>query len=487
MVAGARPVGFRKGVMAKEANASLEALDAELLAQELPGIGIAFDRAAMLDHFQAALIGPPNSNRFRRCGLTSAVLLNDSVVLRYTMEVVDPEGKSRSAIITGRVFGTSGRAASYAEERLAPLARQMVGREETAALTSPVAVLEQLGMAAYAFPIDGELPTLVAATDSSVAGPALGELLFVNGRSDVVIENCRAEPIHYNRRHRCMMRYELDLSGGEHMALYGKVAADASGARIPDLVAALTEPLAGAGVTIPECLGWRQDLQLVTFTEIPGVPRVAQLLKARLRGDDAVEEPSLEDAVETCGRIAATLHTSGLRLGEPRTLESEVVRLRENLSPIQRLSADLGRQLEEWLDLVEQRAAASPALDLCQCHGDFSYTQLIFDGSRPGLVDFDNFCQAEPALDLGQFLAYLRYAGIKARGNSRAERAGLSRDLAGRFADAYVTAGGPAAALERVDLYEAINLTRMAEHAWQNLKSRRLEGIVMLLGERMAA
>ena len=473
--------------MAKDANASLEALDAELLAQELPGISVAFDRAAMLDHFQAALIGPRNANRFRHCGLTSAVLLNDSVVLRYTMEVVDPEGKGRSAIVTGRVFGNGGRAVSYAAERLAPLAGQVAGREEIAALTSPVAVLEQLGMAVSAFPIDGELPTLVAATDPNVAGPALGELLFVNGHSDVVIENCRAEPVHYNRRHRCMMRYELDLSARKSLALYGKVAGDDSGARIPELVRALTEPLAGAGVTLPACLGWRQDLQLVAFTEIPGAPRVAQLLKARLRGDDVAGEPSLEDAVETCGRIAATLHTSGLRLGEPRTLESEVARLRDNLSPIQRLSPDLGRQLAQWLDLVERRAAASTALDVCQCHGDFSYTQLIFDGSRPGLVDFDNFCQAEPALDLGQFLAYLRYAGIKARGQSRAERAGLSSELAARFADSYVMAGGSAAALERVDLYEAINLTRMAEHAWQNLKSRRLEGIVTLLGERMDA
>lgn len=473
--------------MAKDANASLEALDEELLAQDLPGIGVAFNRAAMLDHFQAALIGSRNTNRFRRCGLTSAVLLKDSVVLRYTMELVDPEERSTSVIVTGRVFGDGSRAASYARERLAPLAGQMVGREETAALTSPVAVLEQLGMAAYAFPIDGEIPTLVAATDPSVAGPALGELLFVNGRSDVVIENCRAEPVHYNRRHRCMMRYELDLSNGKNMALYGKVAGDASGARTPELVAALTEPLAGAGVTIPECLGWREDLRLVAFTEIPGAPRVAQLLKSRLRGDDVAGEPSLEDAVETCGRIAATLHTSGLRLGEPRTLELEVARLRDNLSPIRRLSPDLGRRLAECLDLVERRSAASPALDLCQSHGDFSYTQLIFEGSRPGLVDFDNFCQAEPALDLGQFLAYLRYAGIKSRADSRAERAGLSSELAARFADAYVTAGGSAAALDRVDLYEAINLTRMAEHAWQNLKSRRLEGIVTLLGERMAA
>lgn len=472
--------------MAKDANASLDALDSELLERELPGIGIAFDRTAMLDHFQTALIGPGNSNRFRTCRLTSAILLKDCVVLRYELEVVDPAGESRSVIVTGRVFGRGGQAASYVE-RLASLAGQVVGRKETSPLTSAVAVVEPLGMAAYVFPIDGELPTLVAATNPSVAGSALGDLLSANGHSEVVVEGCRAEPVHYNRRHRCMMRYELDLSGGREVALYGKVSGDGSGAHIPAWVQALKNPFAGAGVSIPGCLGWRSDLQLVAFTEIPGAPRVAQLLKARLRGEDDAGELTLEHAVETCGRIAATLHTSALRLGEPRPLEVEVGRLRDNLSPIRHLAPEMGRRLDEWLDLVEGRAATSAALDLCQSHGDFSYTQLIFDGSRPGLVDFDNFCQAEPALDLGQFLAYLRYAGIKARGDSPAERAGLSSDLATRFTNTYVAAGGSAAALERVDLYEALNLTRMAEHAWQNLKSRRLEGIATLLAERMAA
>jgi hypothetical protein len=284
-----------------------------------------------------------------------------------------------------------------------------------------------------------------------------------------------------------MMRYHLDLAGERSLAVYGKVANDGSGARIPGVVEALSGTFAGAGVALPDCLGWHEDLQLVAFTEIPGVPRVAQLLKARLRGDEVDEDVTLEDAVGVCGRIAAALHTSGLRLGVPRPLESEVARLRANLAPIQRLSPEVGRQLGEWLEVVERRASTIPALNLCQCHGDFSYTQLIFDGPHAGLVDFDNFCQAEPALDLGQFLAYLRYASIKARSTSAAERAGLSEDLAGRFTTSYVAAGGQPAALERVGLYEAINLFRMAEHAWQNLKSRRLEGILTVLGERMAA
>jgi hypothetical protein len=88
-------------------------------------------------------------------------------------------------------------------------------------------------------------------------------------------------------------------------------------------------------------------------------------------------------------------------------------------------------------------------------------------------------------LDLGQFLAYLRYAGFKAAGTSATERAGLSERLAERFTAAYTAAGGPAEALERLDVYEAVNLVRMAQHAWQNLKARRLEHIVTLLSERM--
>ena len=57
-------------------------------------------------------------------------------------------------------------------------------------------------------------------------------------------------------------------------------------------------------------------------------------------------------------------------------------------------------------------------MPFCLCHGDFKYAQVFFDGDAVGLVDLDNVCQAEPALDLGQFFAYLR---TQARKNPRAE------------------------------------------------------------------
>jgi hypothetical protein len=471
--------------MGKVANASLDALDARALGEDLPGVQVAFDRDAMRGLLQSALVGPRGSAEVRSCGLTSAILLDGRCVsLRYELGVENADGRVESALVTARVYPNADLAVAY-QKRLAPLAEQARGRAETASFTAPVAVVEALRMVVHAFPIDGELPTLVAATDPAVAGRAIQGLL-ADGGSRARVEGCRAEPVHYNRRHRCMLRYHLDLAGGKKLVVYGKVAADGAGADTPAVVDALRSTLLQAGVSVPKCLGFSEDLQLVTFSEIPGVPRVAQLLKARLRGEPPAGGLTVEEAVDVCGRIAAGLHTSRLRLGAPRPLEVELMRLRAELAPIRRLSPRLASRLAEWMDAVEARAAETRALQARQCHGDFSYTQLIFDGPRAGLVDFDNFCQAEPALDLGQFLAYLHYAGLKARGHSADERAGLSESLSQQFTTSYVAAGGPSEALERVGIYEAVNLIRMAEHAWQNLKADRLDNVVTLLGERLS-
>jgi Ser/Thr protein kinase RdoA (MazF antagonist) len=284
-----------------------------------------------------------------------------------------------------------------------------------------------------------------------------------------------------------MSRYHLDLAGGRRLVLYGKVSNDGAGARTPGVVGDLRATLPGVRFALPECLGFDQRLQFVVLTEIPGVPQVAQLLRARLGGGPAPATGlTLEAALDACGEIAAALHGSGLRRGAARPLQGELARLRAEVAPIRRLTPELGERLTRWLDGQEAAAAATEALPLCQSHGDFTYTQLIFDGPRSGLVDFDTFCQAEPAMDLGHFLAYLRFAEAKARGASpAAEQAELIGRLAGRFTAAYTGAGGDAAALERVAVYEALSLVRQAAHAWQNLKGARLEHVVTVLDERV--
>ena len=126
---------------------------------------------------------------------------------------------------------------------------------------------------------------------------------------------------------------------------------------------------------------------------------------------------------------------------------------------------------------------------MCFSHGDFTYTQLIFDGAEGGLVDFDTVCQAEPALDLGQFLAYQRLAILKDQNPESPMTAAMTEQLCSQFLDAYLAAADGRLADEahlraRVALYEVISLLRLAVHSWQKLKSSRLAHATTLLEER---
>ena len=116
-------------------------------------------------------------------------------------------------------------------------------------------------------------------------------------------------------------------------------------------------------------------------------------------------------------------------------------------------------------------------------HGDFSYTQILFSRDRHGLVDFDGVCRAEPALDLGHFLAYLRFAMVKAAGVEAPRFAPLEDELEAVFLDGYRSAGGLSgrAVEERIHVYETVSLLRLAVHAWQKMKPERLRRILAVL------
>jgi aminoglycoside phosphotransferase (APT) family kinase protein len=124
-------------------------------------------------------------------------------------------------------------------------------------------------------------------------------------------------------------------------------------------------------------------------------------------------------------------------------------------------------------------------------HGDFTYTQLLFDEEMGGLVDFDTVCQAEPSLDLGQFLAYVRIAILKASQKPEHADMALADELGASFLSAYISASGfelkYAERLRiRVPLYEGTSLLRIAIHSWQKLKSGRLEHTLAALEEKIS-
>jgi thiamine kinase-like enzyme len=242
---------------------------------------------------------------------------------------------------------------------------------------------------------------------------------------------------------------------------------------------------------VPRALGWRPDLHLSLMEAIPGKPLLSDALKAHFKGRAAqAGAPSLRGMVEACAKIAATLHSSNIKLGRRRTLDDELAALRAGFVDVQRISPELGTRLETWLEQLSAYAEQSDALNLGFCHGDYTYTQIIFEGQQAGLVDFDSICQAEPALDLGHFLGYLKVAGFKAQQAAGGSSPALVGELSDQFMGAYLgTMGGQIEDADRlrvrVAIYQMVSLLRRALRSWQKFKPSRLENALALIEEEM--
>jgi ABC-type multidrug transport system fused ATPase/permease subunit len=470
------------------------------LRQELPGMATAFDNQAMQGYLQAALLGTSNSRfTITSCSSGEAGLLPDGTcTLRYLLDIHDREtGETQRQLVGARIFRNQLACAIYMRDKLAPLAALMRGRDEIASFASPAALIEPLHMAVHAFPIDGELPTLIGATDRDRVAGVLSETLPESLDETFDIERCEVELVDYARQKRAVLRYQVEGRRPgeeriEHRTVYGKVFADGSGALAGPITVALRERVAASGyrINVPQSYAWRPDLQLSLLEAIPGEPPISDMLKARLRGKPTPNTAlSLEQMIDHCGRIAALLHTSNIRLGPRRSFDDEIAALRQELAPILRFSPALGARLQGWLERIETYAEQSDSLPLGFSHGDFTAGQLVFDGATPGLVDFDSFCQAEPALDLGQFLAYLRVAGTKK--DQTGDAGEVIAQIGERFLTSYIAAAGESVEdadrlRVRVSVYTIISLLRRTMRSWQKFKGSRTASALAILEEEIA-
>jgi aminoglycoside phosphotransferase (APT) family kinase protein len=137
----------------------------------------------------------------------------------------------------------------------------------------------------------------------------------------------------------------------------------------------------------------------------------------------------------------------------------------------------LHRHLRDCADL-----AVDPSGPLGVAHGDFTPSQVLFDGPTSSLVDFDTVCLAEPALDLGQFTAHLAAAGPDRPGTT----GDGAEDLADEFLREYLRLSGSRdddVLLARVAAYRTMALTRLAVSRWRRLEPQRVRSVLALLDQ----
>src|SRR5687768_3834573 len=325
----------------------------------------------MKGYVEAALFGADRPRyTVDRCTPTRPLYIpGECCVLRYRFQARNnTSGTVLTPIVMGRVFPNRSTCVAYMSEKLAPLAARIRDRPDVAAFAAPAAMIEALNMVVHVWPVDGELPTLVEATDPRRMIDVLRATLPESLQQQFAIEDCQIQRVSYRRRQRCVLRYTIAgrtprSDEVRRLIVYGKVTASGDEtlkSRMMDVLRdRIRQPAALYRFTLPRSFGARPDLRLSLLEALPGEAQIGPALEARLRGQPAPDALPLEEMVATCGNVAAMLHASGVALGRPRTLDDELAGLLRQIAMARRFAPSFGARAQSWLDRIAVLAEQS--------------------------------------------------------------------------------------------------------------------------------
>lgn len=167
------------------------------------------------------------------------------------------------------------------------------------------------------------------------------------------------------------------------------------------------------------------------------------------------------------GKALGALHTREVPVGEIKRFENHLVELihphplllAERIPSHRSLIESILKALHERDEGAGDHRASSPV------HRDFHLRQLFYGNDRVWLVDWDLFAKGDPALDIGNFIVYLK--------THLTERAALCID---GFLEGYFSVQS-SALLKRVPPYRAFTFLRLACKHFR-LKAKGWEGKV---------
>ena len=332
-------------------------------------------------------------------------------------------------------------------------------------------VISSLGMQVYRFPNDPALPTLINVLDSQKVSAALAETLpeFQNGAARIL--RCEVKPLRFRPERRCTLRLNLWLRDNESgeiykRVLYGKVYHDLEKAgNVYQQMLSLSDSVSAQDghVSFATATAFLPGLAMVLQDPIEGVP-----LDSMISCDTAACDPRGFAGTLAAASALAAFHASGLVGGKTRSIKAELARFKKRGAKIGDINPDLGNKIIEladalstWLDTLDQWGATT-----CMVHGDCKPAQFLIQDQQIALLDFDHCGMADPAVDVGTFLATLQQMKVKQTVKNHGQPPRCTSwlpDLKRQFLETYCRArGNPSGFWQRAEWYEAVGLLRKA-------------------------
>jgi hypothetical protein len=361
--------------------------------------------------------------------------------------------------------------------------------------------LPELNLVLETEPPEKELPGLAELTDADQSRILMEKVLREGAHlaADRAIASCTPQILSYKPGSRCIIRYDLtylpspNLSSRSPQAMIGKVYRKGSKAQnaYEGMLTLWRSPLAdGRVVIIAEPIALLPDLKMMLQAIIPGNVSLEDLLRTVIAKPGREEQEKLELYMRKTAAGLAAFHRSGAAYGEHVELEERFADIHELTHRLTVVSPALEPAILPVLEWLENLATLYPAQLDVPTHGTFNPEQVLIDGERIGFIDFDDYCMAEPALDVGLFLAAIKDTGMNAPFSSttpsqaeRLARLALLDEIGNVFLSEYESHAP--ISRDRVALWEAADYLRNCLHYWIKVKPAEPDHALLILDQHI--
>jgi aminoglycoside phosphotransferase (APT) family kinase protein len=308
-------------------------------------------------------------------------------------------------------------------------------------------------------------PFLASALDPAQAQDLIRPLLA----GHATLRRIRVRRLKPQRR--CLIEYEFD-----DITLIGKVRGKGADEKSFAALRAIHEngfaDDSADSIFVPKPIGIISSMAMTLQTKVPGTPATQLIV-----GPEGIA------LLRRIAQALVKLHRCGVTPRKQHTIDDELRILGERLNDAAAARPDLATRIEALRHGSEDLASSiPPPRQLVGIHRDFYADQVLVDGERLYLLDFDLFCLGDPALDAGNFIAHLTEQALRTLGDATAlachERA---------FEETFCQLHGQ-------DLRRAVRAyatLTLARHVWisHNIAERRpwTEALLALCEQRLAS
>lgn len=175
------------------------------------------------------------------------------------------------------------------------------------------------------------------------------------------------------------------------------------------------------GITVPEPLGH--------------IPEIQMWFQRKIKAESATDLLRSHAALPLARKVAEAafkIHQSGVPTEKSHGIEDELRILQTCFASVARTNPSLSPRLEKlWKECVRlgDSLGGRPTTGI---HRDFYSDQILVQDQKLWLIDFDLYCQGDPALDIGNFTAHLSELALRLFGRSDALNA-IENALVNRF------------------------------------------------------